>query len=1361
VSKGDIVLGVQFQGDVSELNRQISNIGRLTRDELKTLNQQLGGEVVKKLVIRTETDGSGAKKQVAEYKEFLNVVDSITSKQKQLDRVQQGSVTSLRQQVNEAKQARDQISKFETGIGRLGGQVNIVTDSWAKQNQKVQSLQRSLDLATASGFWDVAKTNLNAQGLFSFANGLVSITNGLQAASILIGQVSASINNLINALGDLQSFKLSFEAIGQGAGGAGLALAESSRIALGLGVDLKTVREGFQQLSPVVTKSGGKISDVSGIVEALSSRFAAFGISGDKARRVTNGIIQAFAKGKLMAEELTQQISEADPAFKTDFADAVGVSVAQLEELVKAGKITTDVLVKKLPKIGKSGLLFGRLGTSAADAAASLSTSGTTVDQVRAKINTINQLSLESFAKSIEPVLFAFVRLGAVITDSLSRLSKLQAIQSIGETFGSIGNSLVTIADFLLRVGENVIIAVGAIAQLLNILLKLPGVAELVAVAIAVKIASPLIGLKKTFLDSGAAAGGLGKAIRAATTFSGAGEFFGSLTNKAERSKEAIAGLKKESDAYARRTIRAAGATKRLQSKLAELEDKRTYLARPGQIQDPTSNPAIINQLRQVDKEAEKTRRSIERLKAAQSIYASSGKLPTVPGLPGEPLKPVQEKKPGPLASFKKGVGDAVSSIGPLEAALIGVTIVTAAYSTANEESNAILGESRQKVDALKQGILDLNGSTVGLESPVTGLGLVWEKFGYKVDAASRIFNGFSRESQQGVADLALAVTPPFGPILAFFPLLNQGAEGAALQTDKLRKRTTAATQAVKDEVQAALQLVSTAKALSTSGDPKNFLKIAAAIGQADTAAELLLAKTKSLNAVRLSLIERSKTQQKGTTEYAETQKQIATVTAEYEKQKSLYADLNKATSDFALSQGFLTGQQKQTAGTIKTLSEEIEGYKSSLAEGLNPNVNPEKWAEATGLIIGVQQKIDQINAKGATIAVRVIEQAGVGGVGGTLSQLDFYLQQLNTQKVSIPIGSSDISDVISKINYVNALQAAGARTNAQLERDLSQAYFDERSSKIRDEQNLRNQVFNTQIERLREPTPAERELQARRELELQAKAGGGDLEAQAQLERLQREKEITLITKQQQEADKKSALELKAIEDLQKAAQVAARAEELAAAREVLNARQAGLNLAEQMVPPAIQFATQMKEAATALQQMELSIGNIAKAKVNVTVTGIPGLWSGGPTVSGQTYQVNELGQEGFLSAGGHLSSINKPKNALWRAPSSGTVIPAHIWAGLDVPSGGVTANVRPMPAGPNNGGLQKLVRAIQSSLSRSSGSSESMHEMATIQARQAIEIGKLSRAVNRLADKDQTVNVAVRNTGTTAYLEAMNRRM
>lgn len=52
-------------------------------------------------------------------------------------------------------------------------------------------------------------------------------------------------------------------------------------------------------------------------------------------------------------------------------------------------------------------------------------------------------------------------------------------------------------------------------------------------------------------------------------------------------------------------------------------------------------------------------------------------------------------------------------------------------------------------------------------------------------------------------------------------------------------------------------------------------------------------------------------------------------------------------------------------------------------------------------------------------------------------------------------------------------------------------------------------------------------------------------------------------------------------------------------------------------------------------------------------------------------------------------------------------------------------------------------------------------LSEMASVQAHQAIQIGKLSRAVTKLADKDWNVNVGVRNTGSTAYLDALNRRM
>ena len=57
---------------------------------------------------------------------------------------------------------------------------------------------------------------------------------------------------------------------------------------------------------------------------------------------------------------------------------------------------------------------------------------------------------------------------------------------------------------------------------------------------------------------------------------------------------------------------------------------------------------------------------------------------------------------------------------------------------------------------------------------------------------------------------------------------------------------------------------------------------------------------------------------------------------------------------------------------------------------------------------------------------------------------------------------------------------------------------------------------------------------------------------------------------------------------------------------------------------------------------------------------------FAGGPVSGGSTYTVNELGKEGFLSASGKMSEIKAPSFGSWKAPSSGSVIPAHIWKGI-----------------------------------------------------------------------------------------------
>ena len=53
---------------------------------------------------------------------------------------------------------------------------------------------------------------------------------------------------------------------------------------------------------------------------------------------------------------------------------------------------------------------------------------------------------------------------------------------------------------------------------------------------------------------------------------------------------------------------------------------------------------------------------------------------------------------------------------------------------------------------------------------------------------------------------------------------------------------------------------------------------------------------------------------------------------------------------------------------------------------------------------------------------------------------------------------------------------------------------------------------------------------------------------------------------------------------------------------------------------------------------------------------------FAGGPVQGGGSYTVNELGSEMFMSNSGKLSEIKAPAFGNWRAPSDGTIIPAHI---------------------------------------------------------------------------------------------------
>ena len=1465
MAKGDLQYQVGFDVDLAEITKLQRALATGGQQAARDFNAALGGTITKQVVFETRADSSGAKQLVAVEKERLSVADSYISKLNQIQKIQSGSVTSLRQQVNQAKQARDEIAKYDSAVGPLGGRVRKVNDEWAAQNTRVQQLQRSLDQATASGFWDRAKVGLNAGGLINFANGLTQITNGLQSASIVIGQVLGSFNQLTNALANLQQFRLAFEAVGAGASGSTQALNESSKIALGLGVSLSTVRQGFQQLTPVVLNSGGTIGDVAKITESLSSRFAAFGISGDRARRVMNGVIQAFAKGRLQAEELTQQISEADPAFKTDLAAAVGVSVAELENMVKAGEVTSEMLIDVIPRLSKAGLLFGRLGMTAADAVNGLERNAVTIDQVRNQFDNLNQLSLEAFAKQFEPVINSLFRIQASVTDFISNLSRLSVVQTLTTIFAGFTDVLGGAISSVLTLAQTFLSIVSAVTNFLNPLLQIPGVAQAIGAVILARLIAPLIQLKKTLGDIAgpAVTKGISDVARSFAAAAGSGSSLGQVLSKLN-SYQGLASIfkgggeaRKAFGEVAREGRKLEGTVGAVRGKIGELQAKldaaKTRLANTSGLMQKlgAATGPTERQITNLSRSITKLEGSLSGYETQLSQVNTTKKIMKNALLQANGATNIFSKGliigKGALDVLKLSLKEIIVTLGPIGALIAGIGALFAAFNNGNKETARIAEESKARLDALGQSIKALQGFTQESTKPVTGLGLAWERLSLGLAQIGDAFGNTESGSKKlggtlpgvvssvgqfaaitalgagagavlggvlGTLGLGFGAIPGaiaganIGSAIGGLVALAASGNGTEVSFKKLERVLKKSTGAVTAEAQAVFDLAgalqqneskiqANTKKLERLNEERERLKSSGAsdveIKALDrqittTKVELQIDSTKAiagLNAARDALagIE-SQVQALSSREDSLTRAIVTEVSKGAGADKGVLRELNReltlvkkealvqqaaldvakeSVDKYAQSTGRLTEAQRALAPTIANLSNEIKALQS----GLETDVDP--------FTAGGDEAIQKIKA------LQLVRDASLQST----AELQRFLLNDSLQ------------------TELNNIQTASTARIGALNEELT---------RIRETANVR-------IEALKELGPAEQALAAQEEAKLRAAAAAGDLQAQAQLERLNRNKEIARIEKEtaarEKEIRAQIAAEEKAARDeslrIQRELLELAQQEKQAkieAAKAVLEERnQAGgsveaaneaskplLANIEQVVIKVREMREASREAAAStkeqaersadtesnvkdtvkpMQDIATSAGSFnSKVKeavdklksidgqtINVAIKTTRGLWTGGPAQAGQTYQVNELGQEGFLSSTGRLGPINKPKNALWRAPSSGTVIPAHIWSGLDVPSRGVRSSARPMTAGSGGNGLQRVVRAIQASLAVPRESSQSMHELTAVQARQSIEIGKLSRAVNRLADKDHSVNVSVRNTGSSASIEALNR--
>jgi tape measure domain-containing protein len=228
-------------------------------------------------------------------------------------------------------------------------------------NQEIAALNKEIDsykklgqtqaTPTTGGFFSglIGQLGIAAAGFFTLQKAYQFFTDGLKNAA------------------DLAGIKSGFTAL---AGSAEAGAAEFQFIddkAKELGLDLITTAESYRLLYASAKEANLSGEQTKDIFSAITSEAKVLGLSNAKVESSLRAVSQMLGKGVVSSEELRRQLGEALPDATAQAAKALGVTTAQLDNMLRKGQIiASDFLPKFAAQITKT------YGGATADAATQL-----------------------------------------------------------------------------------------------------------------------------------------------------------------------------------------------------------------------------------------------------------------------------------------------------------------------------------------------------------------------------------------------------------------------------------------------------------------------------------------------------------------------------------------------------------------------------------------------------------------------------------------------------------------------------------------------------------------------------------------------------------------------------------------------------------------------------------------------------------------------------------------------------------------------------------------------------------------------------------------------------------------------------
>ncbi len=180
----------------------------------------------------------------------------------------------------------------------------------------------------------LGRTVKNLAGMLLGGLGLSALAGQFKKASTEMSVAKATLDNVSNGFKEYSEN-----------------MAFLKRIANEYGQDLISLTNGFAKFHAAAKQTSLSLDDQRMIFEALTKAAGAYHLSADQTSNVMLAVEQMLSKGKVTAEELRRQLGNSLPGAFNLMAQAAGVSTAELDKLMKAGKVISEDVLPRFAQV--------------------------------------------------------------------------------------------------------------------------------------------------------------------------------------------------------------------------------------------------------------------------------------------------------------------------------------------------------------------------------------------------------------------------------------------------------------------------------------------------------------------------------------------------------------------------------------------------------------------------------------------------------------------------------------------------------------------------------------------------------------------------------------------------------------------------------------------------------------------------------------------------------------------------------------------------------------------------------------------------------------------------------------------------